>query len=87
MRPLKLRMVQALRAGDRAKCVKLRNVILRDMEDEKFLPRLIFSYEATFFIRRKVNRRNVGTWGLENSEEILEHLRDFQRLTCFVPFL
>ena len=42
-------MVQALRAGDKAKRVEFSNAILRCMKDGNFLPRLIFSNEATFY--------------------------------------
>ena len=59
MQPYKLHMVQALCAGDKAKRVEFSNAILRDMEDENFLPRLRFSDEVTFHIRGKVNRHNV----------------------------
>ena len=41
-------MVQALRAGDKAKHVKFSNAILRDMEDDNFLARLIFGMKQYF---------------------------------------
>ena len=47
-------MVQALRVGNRTKRVKCSNAISRDMEDDNFLPCLIFSDEATFHISGKV---------------------------------
>ena len=53
-------MVQALRAAHRAKRVKFSNAILRDTEDDNFLPRLIFGDEATLYISGKVNRHKVS---------------------------
>ena len=62
--------------------------ILRDKEDDNFLPRLIVSDETTFYISGKVNRNNVRRWGLKNPLEILEHLRDSPKvnLLCAVFF-
>ena len=52
-------MVQALRAGDRAKRVVPSNAILREMEGDIFVLRLIFSDEAPFHISGKIHRHNV----------------------------
>ena len=46
------------RAGNTTKRVEFSNAILPDMENNNFLPRLIFSNEATFHINGKVNRHN-----------------------------
>jgi len=46
------------------------------MEDDSFLPRLIFNDEATFHLNGKVNRHNVRILGLQNPQEALEHERD-----------
>jgi hypothetical protein len=35
------------------------------MEEDGFVERLIFSYEATFHISGKVNKYNVLIWGTE----------------------
>ena len=59
MRPYKLHMVQAHRDGNRAKHKVFSSATLRDMEDDNFLPRLIFSDEATFHISGKVSRHNA----------------------------
>ena len=59
MQPYKLHMVQALRASDRVKRVEFNNAILQDMENDNFLPRLIFSDKARFHISGKVNCHNV----------------------------
>ena len=59
MRPYKLHMVQALRAGDRTKRLQFSNAILRDMENDNFIPRLIIRDEATFHIYGKVNCDNI----------------------------
>ena len=80
-------MVQALRAGERAKCVEFCNTVLRDIKGDNFLPRLIFSDETTFRIRGEVNGHSFRIWGLEHPKEILEHHRISRRLTCFVPLL
>ena len=76
-------MVQALRAGDRAKRVEFSNAILRDMKDDNFLPRLIFSDKTTFHISSKINCHNVRIWGLENPLEILEHCCDSPKVSVF----
>jgi hypothetical protein len=39
------------------------------MENDSFLPRLIFSDEATFHLSGKVNRQNVCIWGTQNPRE------------------
>jgi hypothetical protein len=44
------------------------------MEDDKFLPRVIFSDEAKFHLSDKVNRHNVRIWGLHNAHTTLEGL-------------
>ena len=46
MQSYKLHVVQALYAGGRAKRVEFCNTILRDMEDDNFLPSLIFDMSA-----------------------------------------
>ena len=59
MQPYKMHMGQALHAGDKAKRVEFSNAILRDMEDDNFLPRLIFKDETIFHISDKFMRHNV----------------------------
>ena len=56
---------------------------LQNMEDDTFLPRLIFSDEATFHLSGKVNRHNVRIWELQNPEEALEHERDSLKVNVF----
>ena len=60
--------------------------MLQNMEDDTFLPRLIFSDEATFHLSGKVNRHNVRVWGPQNPQEALEHERDPRKLMCFVLY-
>ena len=62
MQPCKLHMMQAFRAGGKAKGVEFSNAILRDMKDDNFLSRLIFSDEATFYISSKANGHFVRIW-------------------------
>ena len=57
--------------------------MLQNMEDDTFLPRLIFSDEATFQLSGKVNRHNVRIWGLQNPEEALGHKRDCPKVNVF----
>ena len=83
MRPYKLRMAQALCAGDRAKRVELRIVTLQYMKDDNFLPRLIPSDEATFYINDKVNHHNAPFMGTRKLQEILEHHSDFRKVNVF----
>ena len=63
--------------------MKFSNDILRNMEDDNFLPHLIFCGEVTFYISGKVNRHNVRIWELENPQEILEQHRDFSKVNVF----
>ena len=53
------------------------------MEDDNFLPLLIFSDEATFHINGKVNLGSVQMWRLENPQEILEHHRNSLKINVF----
>ena len=55
------------------KCVQIYNDLLMDMEDDRFLLRLIFNDEAMFHVSGKVNRNNVHIWELQNPHEIIEH--------------
>jgi hypothetical protein len=65
-KPYRLQLVQALRPKDKRKRVEFCNRMLQNMEDDTFLPLLIFSDEATFHPSEKVNRQNVRLWGLQN---------------------
>ena len=61
------------------------------MREDDFLPRLIFSNKATFYISGKVNRHILRIWGLKNQQKILEHRRMQNKLilkcysTAFSP--
>ena len=66
MRPYNLHMVQAIRAGHRAKRVEFSNAILRNIDDN-FLPRLVFSDEETFHISGKVNLDTLSEYGTGKS--------------------
>jgi hypothetical protein len=50
--------------------------MLKNMEDEIFLPRLILSDEATFHLSGTVNRHNVRIWGIQNPGETMQHERN-----------
>jgi len=76
-------LVQALRPNDKQKRVEYCDRMPQNMEDDTFLPRLIFSDEASFCLSGKVNRQNVRIWGLQNSQEALEHERDFPKVNVF----
>ncbi|PSN38177.1 hypothetical protein C0J52_15049 [Blattella germanica] len=56
-------------------------------EDDDFSNKLIFSDEATFFLRGKVNRHNVRIWGTENPRVYVEHTRNSPKLNvcCALP--
>jgi len=53
------------------------------MEDDTFLPRLIFSDETMFYPSGKVNRHSGRIWGLQNPQEALEHERDSPKVNVF----
>jgi hypothetical protein len=57
------------------------------MEDDKFLPRVIFSDEATFRLRGKVSRHDVRIWGLKNPHTTLEHGRESPKVNVFCAIL
>ena len=78
MKPYRLQLVQALSLGDRRK---------RTDFCDAFLPRLIFSDEATFHLRGKVSRLNVRIRGLENPHEIVQHERDSPKINVLARFL
>ncbi|XP_046662972.1 uncharacterized protein LOC124355862 [Homalodisca vitripennis] len=54
-KPYRLKLVHALRVGDKRKLVEFSNALLEDMEVDTFLSRLIFSDKATFHTSGKVN--------------------------------
>jgi hypothetical protein len=56
------------------------------MEDDKFLPSVIFSDEATFHLSGKVNKHNVHIWGLQNPHTALEHEWDSSKVNVFAPY-
>jgi len=83
MKPYRLQLVQALSVGDRRKRTDFCDMLLEDMEDDTFLPRLIFSDEATFHLSGKVSHHNVRIWGLENPHEIVQHERGSPKIDVF----
>ena len=72
-KPYRLQLVQTLRPKDKRKRMEFCDRGLQNMEEDTFLQRLIFSDEVTFNLTGKVNRHNVGLWGVQNPEEALEH--------------
>ena len=75
-------MVQALRAGDRAKLVEFSNATLGDMDDDNFLLRLILVMKQQFISAAKLTV-TMSEWGLKNPQEILEHHRDSPKVNVF----
>jgi hypothetical protein len=57
--------------------------MLQNVEDDKFLPRVIFSDETTFHLSGKVNRHNVRILGLQNPHTTPEHERDSSKVNVF----
>jgi hypothetical protein len=86
MKPYKLQLFQALKPEDLAVRYEFCREILARIGNDDLPARFIFSDEATFHINGKVNRHYVRVWGTENSHFTLEHERDHQKWTCFVPF-
>ncbi|PNF16639.1 hypothetical protein B7P43_G06415 [Cryptotermes secundus] len=82
-RPYHLQLVQALRANDKVKRVEFCDRMPKNMEDELFPPRVIFSDEATFHLSGKVNRHNVRIWGLQDTHVTLEYVRDSPKVNVF----
>ncbi|PNF43976.1 hypothetical protein B7P43_G00908, partial [Cryptotermes secundus] len=82
-KPYHLQLVQALRTNDKVKRVEFCDRMLKSMLDKLFLPRVIFSDEATFQLSGKVNRHNVRIWGLQNPRVTLKHVRDSLKVDVF----
>jgi hypothetical protein len=77
-------MVQALKPEDLAVRYEFCREILARTENDNDLPaRFIFSDDATFHIKGKVNRHNVRVWGTENPHVTLEHERDSPKVNVF----
>jgi hypothetical protein len=84
MKPYKLQLVQALKPEDLAVRYEFCREILARIENDNDLPaRFIFSDEATFHIKGKVNRHDVRVWGTENPHVTLEHERDSPKVNVF----
>lgn len=49
-------------------------------DDKLFLPRVVFSDEATFHVFGNVNRSNPRIWGSENSHAVVGHTRGSPKL-------
>ena len=82
-KPYRLQLVQALHPNDKRKGVEFCDCMLQNMEDDTFLPCLIFSDKAMFHLSGKVNRHNVHIWGLQNPQEALEQERDSPKVNVF----
>ena len=76
-------MLQALHAGNRAKRMEFSYVILWLMEDDNFLPRLIFDDKATFYISSKVKLSQCLNMGTLKSRRDLEYYQDFPKVNRF----
>ena len=57
--------------------------MLKNMEDDTFLPCLISGDEATFHLSGTGNRHNVRISGLQNPQEELEHERDSPKVNVY----
>jgi len=66
-KPYRLQLVQAVHPNDKRNRVEFCDRMLQNMEYDTFLPRLIFSDEATFHLSGKENRHNVRMWGTTKS--------------------
>jgi hypothetical protein len=82
MRPYWLKLVQAFHTGDKERHIEFCDAMLQNMEDDSFLPCLIFSDE-TFHISGKVNCHNVCIWGTQDPRETVEHERDSPKMNDF----
>jgi hypothetical protein len=60
--------------------------MLQNIEDDRFLPRVIFSDEATFHLSGKVNRHSVRIWGPQNPHTALEHEWDSSKVNVFAQY-
>ncbi|PNF32531.1 hypothetical protein B7P43_G02454 [Cryptotermes secundus] len=63
--------------------VEFCDAMLRNMEDDRFLPHLIFSDEATFHLSGKVYRHNVRIWRTQNPRKTVEHEPDSPKVNVF----
>jgi hypothetical protein len=72
--------VQALAPAGSVKRLEFCEQMPLKMEEDDFVKRLIFSYEATFHISGKVNRHSVFIWGTEQPHVQIE---DFPKVNVF----
>jgi hypothetical protein len=78
-----MHLVQALTPTDKVERHEFYKEMQLKMEEDGFLERLIFSNEATFYIRGKVNRHNVRIWGTEQSHAQIDHQHDSPKVNIF----
>jgi hypothetical protein len=85
-KPCRLQLVWALRANDKRKLVEFCDRMLQNREDDTFLPRVIFSDEATFHLSWKVNRYNVRIRDYKIRVKCCNMRGTSRKLTCFVLY-
>ncbi|XP_049952201.1 uncharacterized protein LOC126464603 [Schistocerca serialis cubense] len=83
MKSYKIQLLQALCEGDRQQCEAFCNFVLGKLEDDSFLPHLVFSDEGTFHLNGKMNHHNVSIWGIEQPHEVVQHERDSPKFHVF----
>jgi hypothetical protein len=54
------------------------------LEEDGFAEKLVFSDEAKFHARGKMNCHSLRIWGTENPHETMEHVRDSPKVIVFV---
>jgi len=87
MKPYRLQLVQALHVGDRRKRTDFCDMLLEGMEDDSFLPRLIFSDEATFHLSGKVRATMFAFGALRIHMKLFSMSAIHRKLTFLARFL
>ena len=87
MHAYKIQLTQELKPADHGKRHRFAQwVLARQVENENFTKRIIFSDEAHFHLSGYVNKQNCRIWGNENPRVTVEHEMHPQRTTVWCGF-
>jgi hypothetical protein len=84
MSPYCLHLLQTLKEDDKVKRINFCCGIHNHIENDDFLPHVMFSDESVFHLSRNVNHHNVHICGTEVPHVGIEHKRDLPKMSVFV---
>ena len=82
-----LQLLQALNPQDHNLCLHCCVDFQQWPDEDGFAEKLVFSNQATFHVRGKVNLHNVHIWGTENPHATMEHVCDLHKVNVLCRFL